>query len=50
MVLPQLSKQDWAVTIVRQDVYLLVPIIFSVQTVLGFYLQGIYYQYQVLPF
>ena len=43
-------ETDWAVTIVRQDAYLLVPIHLRSRRLLGFYLQGIYYQYQVLPF
>ena len=50
VVLPQLSRQDWAVTIVLQDAYLHVPIHLRSRRLLGFYLQGIYYQYQVLPF
>ena len=50
VVLPQLSRQDWAVTIDLQDAYLHVPIHLRSRRLLGFYLQGTCYQYQVLPF
>ena len=50
MVLPQLSKEDWAVTIDLQDAYLHVPIHPRSKHLLGFSLQGVCYQYQVLPF
>ena len=50
VVLPQLSKEDWAVTIDLQDAYLHVPIHHRSKHLLGFFLQGVCYQYQVLPF
>ena len=50
VVLPQLSKEDWAVIIDLQDAYLHVPIHPRSKHLLGFSLQGVCYQYQVLPF
>ena len=40
VVLPQLSRQDWAVTIVLQDAYLHVPIHLRSRRLLGFFPSG----------
>ena len=50
VLLPQLLREDWAVTIDLQDAYLHVPIHQPSRRLLGFCLPGVCYQYQVLPF
>ena len=49
-VLPQLLKEDWAVTLDLQDAYLHVPIHPSSRHLLCFAYKDQVYQYQVLPF
>ena len=49
-VLPQLHKDDWAVTLDLQDAYLHVPIHPSSRHLLCFAYKDQVYQYQVLPF
>ena len=50
VVLPQLHRQDWAVTLDLQDAYLHVPIHPSSRHLLYFAYKDRVYQYQILPF
>ena len=50
LILPQLSSQDWAVSLDLKDAYLHVLVHPQSRKFLGFAFQGVTYQYKVLPF
>ena len=50
LILPNLRRHDWAVSIDLKDAYLHVPVHPQSRRLLGFKYQGLTYVYKVLPF